>query len=276
MLTVIDVSSHQASYATKGVDGVIVKATEGVSYTNPQHAAQVKQGRDAGLVVGHYHYVNGGSSMTAQADHFLQQAGAQNDEILVLDWEETAVSSDEKDDFLKYLKSKAGGRRVLLYCSQNFWLHRDTSSYAADGLWVAQYNGQPGKPAIKAQWVMHQYTSSPIDTSVAQFASRRAMAEWAGAPKPPAAKYEPYPGAAWFTMGRKSPIVAAMHTRLVAVGCNRYQSKANKNIIGSGDKASYEAWQRKYSKDHHKGWSGSALQWPPGKETWDALKVPKV
>ncbi|MEU5596704.1 peptidoglycan-binding protein [Streptomyces sp. NPDC020298] len=87
------------------------------------------------------------------------------------------------------------------------------------------------------------------------------------APKP-AAKYVSFPGAAWFVMGRRSPIVAAMHDRLVAEGCNRYQSSANKNVIGSGDEASYEAWQRAC------GFSGTAAKWPPGKTTWDLLKVP--
>lgn len=80
--------------------------------------------------------------------------------------------------------------------------------------------------------------------------------------------YEPFPGAAWFSMGRRSPIVAAMHDRLVAVGCNRYQSSANKDVIGSGDVASYEAWQRKC------GYTGAAATWPPGKTTWDLLHIP--
>ncbi|GAA1065190.1 peptidoglycan-binding protein [Streptomyces asiaticus] len=87
---------------------------------------------------------------------------------------------------------------------------------------------------------------------------------------PSSPKYEPFPGGDWFTMGRKSPIVAAMHDRLVAVGCNHYQSSKNKNVIGSGDKASYEAWQRKC------GYSGADAKWPPGKTTWDRLKVPNA
>ncbi|WP_208298506.1 peptidoglycan-binding protein [Streptomyces liangshanensis] len=87
--------------------------------------------------------------------------------------------------------------------------------------------------------------------------------------------YEPFPGSAWFTLGRRSPVVARMHRRLVAVGCDRYRSSSGKDTLGSGDVASYEAWQRKYSADHGKGWTGSALTWPPGKETWDALKVPR-
>ncbi|MCM2388556.1 peptidoglycan-binding protein [Streptomyces albipurpureus] len=94
--------------------------------------------------------------------------------------------------------------------------------------------------------------------------------------KPPVKKpptkpaYEPFPGAAWFVMGRKSPIIAAMRKRLIAVGCNRYQSSANPDVLGSGDKASYEAWQRKC------GYTGAAAKWPPGKKTWDLLKVPNV
>ncbi|WP_435134241.1 hypothetical protein [Actinacidiphila sp. bgisy144] len=47
-------------------------------------------------------------------------------------------------------------------------------------------------------------------------------------------------------------------------------------MSGSGDAAPYEAWQRKYSTEHHKGWSAAALKWPPGKESWDALQVPNV
>ncbi|MFG3308864.1 hypothetical protein [Streptomyces wuyuanensis] len=36
-----------------------------------------------------------------------------------------------------------------------------------------------------------------------------------------------------------------MRDRLVAVASNRYKSSADNDVIGSGDKASYEAFQRK-------------------------------
>ncbi|MEU1457619.1 peptidoglycan-binding protein [Streptomyces avermitilis] len=92
------------------------------------------------------------------------------------------------------------------------------------------------------------------------------------APRPTsgAQQYEPFPGAAWFSKGRKSPVVARMHDRLVAVGCNQYKSSANKDTIGSGDVASYEAWMRKC------GFTGSDAKWPPGPTSWAKLKVPKV
>jgi hypothetical protein len=86
-------------------------------------------------------------------------------------------------------------------------------------------------------------------------------------PKPP--RYEPFPGAAFFAPGRRSPIITAMGKRLVAEGCGRYQ-------VGPGpkwteaDRASYAAWQRKL------GYSGSAADGIPGRTSWDKLKVPNV
>lgn len=102
-----------------------------------------------------------------------------------------------------------------------------------------------------------------------------------GAPAAESPKYEPFPGASFFmagsrpALGKKSAVFTAMGKRLVAVGCGRYQVGPGPTL-GTADVASYEAWQRKYSKDHGKGWTGDALKWPPGRETWDALKVPNV
>lgn len=86
----------------------------------------------------------------------------------------------------------------------------------------------------------------------------------------PAPAYAPYPGEAFFRSGRRSPIIAAMHKRLVAVGCNRYASSANADVWGSGDVRSYAAWQRKC------GYSGTGADGIPGRSTWDRLKVPRA
>lgn len=86
----------------------------------------------------------------------------------------------------------------------------------------------------------------------------------------PTSKYEPFPGSSIFVNGHKDKRIAAMHDRLVAVGCNHYQSASNKDVWGSGDKASYAAWQRKC------GFSGSDADGVPGKTTWDLLHVPNV
>lgn len=92
--------------------------------------------------------------------------------------------------------------------------------------------------------------------------------DFIGTPTPVTPTYEPFPGAGFFTAGRRSPIIAAMHKRLVAVGCGRYQSSTNADVWGSGDVASYAAWQR------HLGYSGTDANGIPGKTSWDKLKVP--
>nr|WTB31187.1 peptidoglycan-binding protein [Streptomyces sp. NBC_00830] len=109
----------------------------------------------------------------------------------------------------------------------------------------------------------------PLYAWVKNGAPRPKGTEPAAPPAKPKPKYEPFPGASWFKTGRKSPIVSRMHDRLVAVGCNRYASSKNKDTLGSGDVASYEAYQRLL------GFTGSAAKWPPGPTSWAALRVPK-
>jgi hypothetical protein len=272
----IDVSSYQSSdYSTAGISFVIVKATEGTSYVSSLHRAQVSHGRAAGLVVGHYHFVRPGS-VGPQVSYFLRHAAPQAGDILAVDWEDPGVSGADKDAMIRSLQSAAPGHRVILYCNRDFWLNRDHSSFAGDGLWIADPDASAGHPRIAHPWLIHQHSdANGLDRDVANFADVSALRAWAA--KEGALPHDtPYPGADWFTVGRRSPIVAAMHDRLVAVGCDHYRSSLNKDVIGTGDIASYEAWQRKYDTENHKGWSGDALKWPPGKETWDALHVPAV
>lgn len=175
------------------------------------------------------------------------------------------------------------------------WTKQQIEALIQLGVWMHQHHGLPlricrtwddpgyGYHRLFPEW-SDGGTACPGDARVKQFREvvfPGIVARATGKPVPPPAPtpkpvYEPFPGAGWFTVGRKSPIVAAMRARLIAVGCNHYQSSSNKDVIGPGDKASYEAFQRLYNRQHNKGWSGSALTWPPGKETWDALKVPNV
>jgi len=95
-----------------------------------------------------------------------------------------------------------------------------------------------------------------------------ALAPIKAVPKP-APVYAPFPGATFFKFGKKSPVIAAMHKRLVAEGCNKYRSSSNPDVWGSGDVASYAAFQRKL------GYSGRSADGVPGATSWSKLKVPK-
>ncbi|GAA2241148.1 glycoside hydrolase family 25 protein [Streptomyces indiaensis] len=183
MLRGIDVSAYQSSsYDTDGLSFVFVKATEGRSYVNPKLAAQAKRARDAGLVVGFYHFLWPGN-LTAQAEYFVAKAPDRPGDILAVDWETTGegthASNSEKDRFIRKLKDLRPENRVVLYCNRHFWLNVDTSSYAGDGLWIADYVSA-GKPRIKAKWRFHQYTEDPHDKNVAAFESKAALRTWAG------------------------------------------------------------------------------------------------
>lgn len=174
----VDVASYQPTdYSTKGLDFAFVKITEGTSYTNPKWVKQRQTARDANLVVGFYHFVHPGS-VSDQVDYFLSKVDLRAGDMLALDWENPDVSNAHKDAWIKDAQKKAPNHRVLLYCNRDYWLNRDTTSFAGDGLWIADYVSA-GHPRIEANWRIHQYTDDPLDTNVANFDDRDAMHDWA-------------------------------------------------------------------------------------------------
>jgi hypothetical protein len=276
----IDVANYQgAAPDLSGAAFCIVKATEGTGTVNAFQAEQAAHARTAGAHVGFYHFLWPGN-IQAQAEYFVTQCVSVPGDSLWIDWETTedgtSASCAEKDQMLAAVKALRPDHKVGLYCNRDFWLTVDTTSDCGDGLWIATAGVPVGEPGIEHPWLLHQYAVvGNVDQDVAQFADLEAMKVWAAPPaptppSPPVPSYEPFPGAAWFTMGRVSPIVGRMHERLVAVGCDRYKSSLGKDVIGTGDVASYEAWQRKC------GYVGAAATWPPGPESWAKLQVPKV
>lgn len=305
----IDVSAYQGTqnWSAHKADGVVfafAKASEGMKSRDARFAAHIKGIKAAGLVPGAYHFAWPNQDVKLEAANYIAAVKPYAGKGFT-HWLDLERYSDGRNyrgksaaqikvwvqSWLSLVQTAFPGQRVGVYTSgddlKNGHVPVGTPLWYPAYPWGAASYGKAeaaSKPKPSG-WspLLWQFTSQPLDRSIC-YLSAAALREWAGgttaqptkpAPKP-AAKYEPFPGAGWFKDGRKSPIVAAMHARLVAVGCNRYKSSRNKDVIGSGDKASYEAWQRKYNADHHKGWSGSALKWPPGKETWDALKVPNV
>lgn len=174
-----DVAGYQpVNFPTSGIDFAIIKITEGTGFINSSWTGQRSTARNAGLVTGFYHFARPGS-MSAQADFFLSQITLQPGDVLAFDWEDTGVSSANKDAWIKYVQQKTG-HKVLLYCNRDFWQNRDTSGFAGDGLWIADPT-TAGQPAISSPWLMHQYsTANNIDHDVAQFSDRAEMAAWAG------------------------------------------------------------------------------------------------
>ncbi|MCI3274964.1 peptidoglycan-binding protein [Streptomyces cylindrosporus] len=85
----------------------------------------------------------------------------------------------------------------------------------------------------------------------------------------PASAYEPFPGAAFFTTGRRSAVITAMGRRLVAEGCGRYEVGPGPTWTAA-DRRSYAAWQ------HKLGYGGADADGVPGATSWARLRVPRV
>lgn len=139
----IDISGWQAGIDLSRVpcDFVIVKATQGTGYVNPDFARAYSQAKANGKKLGAYHYAGGGS-VQEEAEHFLRTLGNRIGEcVLVLDWESeqnAAYGASDRDwcgRWLDYVHARTGVR-PLLYISQSIMGWFDGLPY---GLWVAQY-----------------------------------------------------------------------------------------------------------------------------------------
>lgn len=186
MLKGTDIASYQSGMDCSKIeaDFVIVKATQGTSYTNPYFAKHYSQAVAAGKLVGAYHYASGGDP-DAEADFYLRIVGHRaGDCVLCLDWEHNRPggenwvfnTSREVDWVLRFMQRihEKTGVWPLFYCSASVTRRRDWSKVAKHcGLWLAQYanyeiTGYKTNPwtdgAACGAWgrniAIHQYTPS--------------------------------------------------------------------------------------------------------------------
>ena len=112
-----------------------------------------------------------------------------------------------------------------------------------------------------------EWTTRKIDPSFSMASMRTRVAGRLGTRATPA--YEPFPGAAFFTTGRRSAVITAMGRRLVAEGCGRYEGGPGPDWTAA-DRRSYAAWQ------HKLGYGGTDADGVPGATSWAKLRVPRV
>lgn len=179
----IDIASYQSGINLTKVpcDFVIIKATQGTSYINPDMTRAYKQALSAGKKIGLYHYASKGGS-GAEAKHFTDtviKLGAVGKAILVLDWE----AGDNVNwgnvayakAFLDYVKSRTGVTPFIYMSKSSGCRSFDFSSIAkTNPLWVAQYANYKETAYKMTPWtdtkgygawskpLIFQYTSSGI------------------------------------------------------------------------------------------------------------------
>lgn len=180
----IDVSHHNAEnglplsfYQTikgSGVQGVVVKVSEGSYYVDPAASVNIANARQAGMIVNAYHFARYTSNFEAKKeaiwfDKILQLVGfdKKKDGYVTIDVEASGLGTASQvteytNTFIKQMKA-LGYSRVDLY----------TGSY--------YYNGQliPSKLVVNKPWLA-SYPANPVKNKpTAKFTNGKGAWQWA-------------------------------------------------------------------------------------------------
>lgn len=168
----IDVSDHQGTVDWTAVQQagkvfVFIKATDGITWTDPDFATNWSGARAAGLLRGAYHFYETDDDPTAQAQNFLNAVQLEPGDLPpVVDIEKLdsgSTASQTVQDLQTWLDvvEKATGRVPIIYTSHGFWSSLGTSAFGSYPLWIAEYGVQsPTLPAGWAGWTFWQYSET--------------------------------------------------------------------------------------------------------------------
>ncbi|HWM90365.1 MAG TPA: glycoside hydrolase family 25 protein [Thermoanaerobaculia bacterium] len=167
----IDVSHFQGTVdwqqvAQAGITFVFAKATEGITYVDPQFHANWAGINTAGLVRGAYHFFLANDDAASQAHLFLATVQfSPGDLPPVLDVEVTGGASDAQiwSGVATWLQlvEQATGRQPILYTAPGFWnSHEPDLSLTRYPLWLADYASQPVLPKGWTSWLFWQHSQS--------------------------------------------------------------------------------------------------------------------
>ena len=184
----IDVSRYQQLIAWDAVKAmqvkkirlgfVFIKATEGIVNTDPQFRRNWKRSKDAGMIIGAYHFFLPTKDGRMQAENFIKAVDLKTGDLPpVLDIEQTyGVSRDViKNEVKEWLDIVGANYNVkpIIYTNIDFYKQNLGSDFDDYPLWVAHYY-QPRQPRIKRDWLFWQHNdngrvngvSSPVDFDV--------------------------------------------------------------------------------------------------------------
>ncbi|MBO6077501.1 MAG: glycoside hydrolase family 25 protein [Bacteroidaceae bacterium] len=168
----IDVSHHQGKIdwskvaelsALNGypVRFVIMKATEGSTFTDPEYLDNIRDAREAGFVCGVYHFYDPCVSPDKQAEHYMNTVKLQKGDLVpVVDVERSGRSSGdlqrELSVFLGLLESHYGVKPII-YASTKFRRrHLNSTAFDRYPFWVAHY--YVVRPETVKPWIIWQFT----------------------------------------------------------------------------------------------------------------------
>jgi lysozyme len=154
-----------------GIVGVIYKATEGQSYTDPTYVSQQHAAKAAGLLWGAYHFADA-SDVGGQVRNFMGFACPDPDELFCLDWEDNPggagkMSADQARDWIEQVEDKLGRPgECVIYGGNTIKEALDSDPdgfWGSRRLWLCQYGSTPSWPEdIWSAYWLWQYTDGQV------------------------------------------------------------------------------------------------------------------
>lgn len=177
----IDVSNWQAGIDLAAVpcDFVIIKATQGTGYVNPDCDRAYQQAKRAGKLRGTYHYVGGGNAV-AEADYYINNIkGYLKDGLLAIDWEAAQNSAWGNEAYLEQLVRRVierTGIKPLIYSMASRYAQVAAVAKKLDcGLWIAEYADMN-----PTGYQAHPWREGAYACAIRQYASTGCLNGWGG------------------------------------------------------------------------------------------------
>ena len=179
----IDVSHHQgridwSQVALSNAESdcpvkfVIIKATEGGTFVDPDFETNLKGAREAGFVCGVYHFFNPATPAGKQAEFYINNVKLNKGDFApVVDVERTGRSDKELQDGLSEFLSiieKHYGVKPIIYASAKFRKrHLDSDRFNYYPVWIAHY--YVVRPDSDVKWRIWQFTDRARVNGIAEY-----------------------------------------------------------------------------------------------------------
>jgi lysozyme len=178
----LDVSSYQgivdwSAVASAGYSYAYIKATEGLTLTDPQFSRNWQVSKQRNICRGAYHFFHFGDDPIAQADFFINCANPQAGDLPpVVDVETTDGITDvtqlvqKLSAFIVEVENALSGKKMVIYTYYGFWNASMNGSDAFSGhpFWIAEYNSDetPTLPNGWTDWLIWQHASNGTVTGI--------------------------------------------------------------------------------------------------------------
>lgn len=168
----IDVSDHQKTVDWNAVQKAgkvfaFIKATDGITWTDPEFAANWSGAKAAGLLRGAYHFYETNDDPAEQARNFLSAVPLEPGDLPPVVDIEATKSGQSAAQIVKDLQTwldvveQATGRVPILYTNPSYWDSLGTSAFGRYPLWIAEYGvSTPKLPAGWTRWTFWQLSES--------------------------------------------------------------------------------------------------------------------